>query len=644
MQYAFGPFRADRSAYRVWRGSDPVELTPKLLDLLFYFLDHPATLITKEALLDAVWPGANVTDNALAQAISELRDVLGDQAAAPTYIRTVARRGYRLVATVLRQDEPAGGAPVGPGSATEGARDAIAVLDFVNVTGDADVAWLASGIAETVTSDMAALDRFRVLDRWRVVQAARLAPAPTLHAVGAAVGATFVVAGSFQRAGTQLRITARIVNLESGEAVADAKVDGPLDAVFELQDGIVATFARELGMPGVPSGARVGVRETSSLDAYRAYTEGLLKIESLDTEQVRASVADFERAIACDSGYAMAYTGLANAEFVAYEMSRVTAAPDVAALRSGIEHARRAIQLDDELAEAHATLSFLLVSDLAFEEARAAALRAVMLEPESWRHQYRLGHALWGGARVRALERALSLYPQFLYATFELAMLSVARGELEGAERLVRRRHTDQGHQTTPADRFPAVGFDWLLGALEAVGGRLDSALAQFDRELAHVAPRRLYGPEYRTEALVGRGHAVLALGRAEDAAAAFAEARRQTPGFLRAHLGEALALARLDSRGAARAWAEAEAAVDRRRQAPRHLYARACLAAARQDAAAALADLAAFLDSTPPSYLGWTIPIEPLFAGLRQSGALAPIVQRVADRARQDRGFQAFS
>src|SRR6187402_2973384 len=100
MTFKFGPFEADRAAYRVSRGQTPLDLTPKLLDLLFYFLDRPGRLITKEELLDGVWPGANVTDNAMAQAISDLREALDDDAGSPTFIRTIARRGYRFIADV----------------------------------------------------------------------------------------------------------------------------------------------------------------------------------------------------------------------------------------------------------------------------------------------------------------------------------------------------------------------------------------------------------------------------------------------------------------------------------------------------------------------------------------------------------------
>src|SRR6478735_50141 len=93
--YRFGPFLVDRASYRVLRGEHVVNLTPKLLDLLLHLVDHAGTLVTKEELLDALWPGANVTDNALAQAVSELRQAIGDDAGDPKFIKTVARRGYR---------------------------------------------------------------------------------------------------------------------------------------------------------------------------------------------------------------------------------------------------------------------------------------------------------------------------------------------------------------------------------------------------------------------------------------------------------------------------------------------------------------------------------------------------------------------
>jgi TolB-like protein/tetratricopeptide (TPR) repeat protein len=511
-------------------------------------------------------------------------------------------------------------------------------VDFNNVTGDSEVAWLAAGIAETVTTDFAALDHFRVVDRWRVVQAARRVGA-SLHDVAAAVGADLIVAGSYQRNGPHLRITARVVDVVKGEAVADAKVDGRLDEVFALQDGIVSTFARELGVPGVPASGGLGVRETSSLDAYRAYIEGWLKIESLDTNLVGAAVQDFEAAIRADSAFAMAYTGLANAELVAYEMTRATADPNYTALQSGIGHVRQAIRLEPRLAEAFGTLSFLLVSDTAFDEARAAARQAVALEPHSWRHQYRLGHATWGADRLHALERTLALYPQFAYAHLETAMLLVARGDFDAAERVARAGVREQDRQARSGNRFPAIGFHWLLGSLDARAGRFDGALAEFAREVGQADPRRLYGPEYASVSLSARGHAELASNRPADALASFRSARTHLAESARATVGEAAALDQLGEKKAARdAWRELEAGrthLERTGRTPEALLVRACEASMRGDSAIAVASLEQFLAVVAPSHVGWAIPIEPCFRTLNGDAGFKAVLARLADRAR---------
>src|SRR5215831_13311133 len=212
--YRFGPFTADRVGYQVLRDGRALDLTPKLLDLLFHLLDHSATLVTKEALLDALWPDANVTDNALAQAMSQLRDALGDEASEPRFIRTVARRGYRFIAPVTRIEDAESGRTRTTGAEPNAEERTIAVMDFVNVTGDADSAWLGTGIAETVTGDLRSLGHFRVIDRGRVTEAARRTSG-ALEDMSANLGSQLAVVGSFQRPGDLIRITARVVDVIS---------------------------------------------------------------------------------------------------------------------------------------------------------------------------------------------------------------------------------------------------------------------------------------------------------------------------------------------------------------------------------------------------------------------------------------------
>jgi DNA-binding winged helix-turn-helix (wHTH) protein len=104
--YRFGPFRLDTDGYRLWRGEVSVPTSARQLDLLAYLVAEPTRLITRDELFDRLWSGVAVTDNALTQLVSELRQTLGDSSADPRYVQTVARRGYRFIAAVERV-EPA---------------------------------------------------------------------------------------------------------------------------------------------------------------------------------------------------------------------------------------------------------------------------------------------------------------------------------------------------------------------------------------------------------------------------------------------------------------------------------------------------------------------------------------------------------
>ena len=105
--YRFDPFVLDGRAYRLMRGETPLELPPKVLDLLFLLAAKPGALLTKEDIFDALWPGVSVTDNAITQVVSDLRQALGDTPASPAFVQTVPRRGYRFIASVTVVDNGA---------------------------------------------------------------------------------------------------------------------------------------------------------------------------------------------------------------------------------------------------------------------------------------------------------------------------------------------------------------------------------------------------------------------------------------------------------------------------------------------------------------------------------------------------------
>lgn len=100
----FEPFRVDVTDERLWRGEDVVHLTNKAFSVLRYLAENPAQLVTKDALLDAVWPDTNVSEAAMTVCIRELRQALEDDAQSPQFIETVRGRGYRFIAPVTTVD------------------------------------------------------------------------------------------------------------------------------------------------------------------------------------------------------------------------------------------------------------------------------------------------------------------------------------------------------------------------------------------------------------------------------------------------------------------------------------------------------------------------------------------------------------
>src|SRR5438128_10181528 len=115
-QWLFGGFRLDPDNACLWRGAQAMTLTPKAFDVLLYLVTHADRLVTKDTLLDAVWPETAISDVVVRIAIGELRRALGDTAQASRFIATVHRRGYRFVASVAAHtaEGPGPASPVPP--------------------------------------------------------------------------------------------------------------------------------------------------------------------------------------------------------------------------------------------------------------------------------------------------------------------------------------------------------------------------------------------------------------------------------------------------------------------------------------------------------------------------------------------------
>ena len=388
----------------------------------------------------------------------------------------------------------------------------------------------------------------------------------------------------------------------------------------------------------VPAATPVAGKPTLDEDPFKAWVKGRLALDSLDVNRLPAAVAAFERAASELPAYAPAHAGLANAYLMQFERTRSGSVPDRALLTQAIAAAERACALDPVLGEAWATLGYLLSASGAGEEGQAATRRAAALEPDNWRHQYRLAHATWGEERLRAVDNTLRLKPGFAPARMLSAMVFIARGAIDRAEREAtlgaesQRQHL---HDHTP---LSPVGLHWLSGLVFSVRGDHAGALRCFNEEIAGGATGHIYGREFIVNARVAIGFTHLVRQEYDAAADAFREALGDAPEHPRATLGLfALAVHTGDPRPIADATRAVERTIAELRSGNRVIELSLVSAGAhamRQESAQAIAVLDHLLTTAPAGPAGWIIPVDPMLQSVCATPGVNGLLAKLAARA----------
>ncbi|HEX8849073.1 MAG TPA: protein kinase [Gemmatimonadaceae bacterium] len=369
------------------------------------------------------------------------------------------------------------------GRTTTWATRCIAVLPFINASPDPENEYLSDGITDELIAALAKVDGLRVASRTSVF--ALKGKPQDVRAIGALLDCAAVLEGTVRRAGQRLRITAQLVSTEDGSLLWSERYDRTVEDVFEIQDEIARTIVNTLratSFADLPTPEPQ--RYTASPAAYRLYLRGRYEWNRRTQEGVTQGIRYFEQAIAEDPGYALAYTGLADAYALGVDYRSVPAGPGLEAAKL---YSRKAIELDDSLAEAHASLAwalfvydwnwegaerefrraidldpryppahqwyaFLLVSRGAFGDALVEGHTAVELDPGSVSARRTLGWAYyyarrWEGARHH-LERAIAMNPN-AEETFRVFGLTLAlEGQLGDAIRVLREAVTMEGAGT----------------------------------------------------------------------------------------------------------------------------------------------------------------------------------------------------
>jgi serine/threonine protein kinase/Tfp pilus assembly protein PilF len=254
----------------------------------------------------------------------------------------------------------------------------IAVLPFVNASPDPDNEYLSDGITDELINALAKVEGLRVASRTSVF--ALKGKAQDVRAIGALLEASEVLEGTVRRSGDNLRITAQLTSTDDGRLVWSERYDRRLDDVFAVQDDICRTIVAKLRTTSFADLVEApSDRQTENIKAYGLYLRGRYAWNKRTSEGVTEGIKYFEDAIAADPSYALAYTGLADSWALHIDYRNVP-------VHEGFEkakfYARKAIELDDTLAEAHASLAWsLFIYDWDWDGAAKEFRRAIELDP-----------------------------------------------------------------------------------------------------------------------------------------------------------------------------------------------------------------------------------------------------------------------
>jgi adenylate cyclase len=340
---AFGPFRLDRRGRSLTRAGTEVSLGRRAFDLLCVLAAAGGEAVSKDVLLDQVWPGLTVEENNLQVQISALRKALGDG-----MIATIPGRGYRL--TMMPSDGK-------PSPDTTAGKPSIAVLPFTNMSGDIEQEYFADGVADDIITELARVRSLFVIARnssfaykGRVVDVRQIA---------SELGVRYILEGRVRRGADRLRISAQLIDAETGNHVWVDRFDRPVQDLFALQDEIASTVARAISPAIATAELRRAMRKPpGSLDAWEAYQRGLSHLLTQKSEEIPRAREHFLAALTADPTLSGAYTGLAWLHIM--ESGAYGLAPFEGSSRMAAEQARKAVAADPNDPYAHAMLAFAL--------------------------------------------------------------------------------------------------------------------------------------------------------------------------------------------------------------------------------------------------------------------------------------------
>lgn len=503
----FGDFELDFRAAELRQRDRRVRLQDQPFQILVELLEHPGRVVLRETIRKKLWPDNTMVefDQSINAAVKRLRDALQDSAESPRYIETVARRGYRFIASVSPQPEKVeqpGVAPLAPaavwpmeGSPPQNA--SIAVLPFTNMSGDPENEYFSDGLTEELINELAHAPGLKVIARTSAF--AFKGKQEDIRSIARTLGVGHIVEGSVRRAGSRVRIGAQLIAAKDGTHVWSERYDREMADIFALQDDIAQAIATALRLHLTGKSRQY----RPSLPAYEAYLKARNCLAAFTRESLPQSKDLFEQVIRLDPDFALAHSGFAMA-LVVLVLPGITSAHIAMPLARAA--ATRALDIDPECQEAHAALGMVAaLYEFDWDEAgrrfRLATARAPAAPYIRWYLSFSYLLPM-GQAResVQECMRGLEDDPLNFMGGFHYAGALLAGGNAEDGESYL--RHLAEVHLS--------LYQPWYLLALsQAVRGMHKDALAAAEKAYS-LAPwskttKGLFGGLLRTIGEVNR-------------------------------------------------------------------------------------------------------------------------------------------
>ena len=493
-------FELDLSVYELRRAGRVLKLERIPMEMLLFLIEHREQLLTREQIVERIW-GNSVfldTDNSINGAIRKIRQVLKDEPERPRFIQTITGRGYRFIAPVVSDGRsgitraegippavhkmikgqtpgisalswPVSAAParvkrtkprlavaltlstlVAIGSAlwlvkmtslrTSAAPPirSIAVLPLDNLSGDPSQVYFVDGMTDELITDLAKIGALRVTSRTSVMR--YKGTKKGLPEIARELNVDGIVEGSVMRSGQRLRITAQLLHAPTDRHLWAETYERDLGDVLRLQSEVAQAIAQQVRAELTPQQqARLRSARPVNPEAYEAYLRGRYYLSNQFTTAQPLNMAKnyFEESILKDPGFALAYSGLADAYVYLAFFRQLSPEP---AYRSAMEALRKALELDGSIGEAHDTLGLL-----------------------SWRYKWD-----WGAAE-REFNQAIALAPSYSCAHEDRSIfLSFTGRRAEALAEIAKSSAMDPGPSSAMAESAAYYQLRDYEGLVEA--------------------------------------------------------------------------------------------------------------------------------------------------------------------------------